>query len=107
MQEPESQSSQDPHEEVELLREKLRRLEAEHTEVQQKLFDQYEWTREKTKAFDKELRSLRSISLEYRLLDFVRRIYQRTTGLPEKTLEEDLEKLKIFLAAIPTKNDPN
>ena len=107
MQEPEPQSSQDPHEEIEVLREKLRRLEAEHADVQQRLFDQYEWTREKTKAFDKELRSLRSISLEYKLLDFVRQIYQRTTGLPEKTLEEDVEKLKIFLAAVPTKNDPN
>src|SRR5215469_13253492 len=107
MQEPEPQSSQDPHEEIEVLREKLRRLEAEHADVQQRLFDQYEWTREKTKAFDKELRSLRSISLEYKLLDFVRQIYQRTTGLPEKTLEEDVEKLKIFLAAVPTKNDLN
>jgi hypothetical protein len=107
MQEPEPQSSQDPHEEIELLREKLRRLEAEHTEVQQKLFDQYEWTREKTKAFGEELRSLRSISLEYKLLDFARKIYQRTTGLPEKTLEEDVQKLKVFLAAVPIKNDPN
>jgi glycosyltransferase involved in cell wall biosynthesis len=107
MQETEPQSSQDPHEEIELLRERLRRLEAEHAEVQQRLFDQYEWTREKTKAFDKELRSLRSISFEYKLLDFFRQIYQRTTGLPEKTLEEDVERLKVFLTAIPTKNDPN
>jgi hypothetical protein len=107
MQEPESQSSQDPHEEVELLREKLRRLEAEHAEVQQKLFDQYEWTREKTKAFSKELRTLRSISVEYKILDFLRRMYQQTTGLPMKTLEEDVEDLKVFLAAVPIKNDPN
>ena len=107
MQEPEPYSSRDPNEEIEVLREKLRRLEAEHAEVQQRLFDQYEWTREKTKAFDKELRSLRSISFEYKLLDFVRRIYQRTTGLPEKTLEEEVQKLKVFLAAVPIKNDPN
>jgi methyltransferase family protein len=107
MQQPEPRPSQDPQEEIELLREKLRRLEAEHADVQQKLFDQYEWTREKTKAFDKELRSLRSISLEYKLFDFVRQIYQRTTGLPAKTLEEDVEKLTVSLAAIPTKNDPN
>jgi glycosyltransferase involved in cell wall biosynthesis len=107
MQEPEPQASQDPQEEIELLRKKLRRLEAEHAEVQQKLFDQYEWTREKTKAFDKELRTLRSISLEYQILDFLWRIYQRTTGLPMKTLEEDVEDLKIFLAAVPIKNDPN
>lgn len=107
MQEPEPQSSQDPQEEIELLREKLRRLEAEHAEVQQKLFDQYEWTREKTKTFEEELRSLRSISLEYQILDFLRRSYQRTTGLPGKTLEEEVEKIKVYLVAIPAKNDPN
>jgi hypothetical protein len=107
MQEPEPHSSQDPHEEIELLREKLRRLEAEHAEVQQALFDHYEWTREKTKAFGEELRSLRNISLEYQLLDFLRGIYQRTTGLPRRTLEEEVEKVKISLVAIPGKNDPN
>lgn len=107
MQEPEPQASQDPQQEIDLLREKLHRLEVEHTEVQQKLFDQYEWTREKTKAFDEELRSLRSISLEYKLLDFARQVYQRTTGLPDKTLEEDVQKLKVFVAAVPIKNDPN
>jgi hypothetical protein len=105
MQEPESRPPQDTQEEIELLREKLRRLEAEHAEVQQKLFDQYEWTREKTKAFDKELRTLRSISLEYQILDFLRRIYQRTTGLPDGSLEEDVEKLKIFLVAVPASSD--
>jgi hypothetical protein len=107
MQEPEPQSSQDSNEEIELLREKLRRLEAEHTEVQQKLFDQYEWTREKTKAFGEELRSLRSISLEYKLLDFARKIYQRTTGLPDRSLEEEVEKLKIYLVAVPTSSGPD
>jgi hypothetical protein len=107
MQEPEPHSSQDPHEEIELLREKLRRLEAEHVEVQQKLFDQYEWTREKTKAFSKELRSLKSISVEYKILDFLRRMYQRTTGLPLKTLEEDVAEIKVSLAAIPDRNDPH
>jgi hypothetical protein len=107
MQETERQSSQDPQEEIELLREKLRRLEVEHAEVQQKLFDQYEWTREKTKAFNNELRSLRSISLEYKLLDFARQFYQRTTGLPNGSLEEEVEKLKIYLVAVPTSNDPD
>jgi len=107
MQEPEPHSSQDPHEEIDLLREKLRRLEAEHAEVQQKLFDQYEWTREKAKAFGEELRSLRNISLEYQVLDFLRGVYQRTTGLPRKTLEEEVEKVKVSLVAIPGKNDPN
>jgi hypothetical protein len=111
MQEPEARLSQNPQEEIELLREKLRRLEAEHAEVQQKLFDQYEWTRQKTKAFDQELRGLRSISVEYQILDFFRRVYQRTTGLPGKTLEEEvektIEKIKVYLVAIPAKNDPN
>jgi glycosyltransferase involved in cell wall biosynthesis len=106
MQEPESRPSQDPHAESELLREKLRRLEVEHAEVQQKLFDQYEWTREKTKAFDNELRSLRSISVEYHILNFLRRICQRTTGLPMKTLEEDVVRVKVSLAAIPDRSNP-
>jgi len=107
MQEPEARLSQNPQEEIELLREKLRRLEAEHAEVQQKLFDQYEWTREKTKAFDQELQGLKSISVEYQILDFFRRFYQRTTGLPGKTLEEEVEKIKVYLVAIPAKDDPN
>jgi glycosyltransferase involved in cell wall biosynthesis len=107
MEEPEPRPSRDPQTEIELLREKLHLLEVENAEVQQKLFDQYEWTREKTKAFKDELQSLRSISLEYKVLHFLRVVYQRTTGLPWKTLEEEVEKLKIFVAAVPRKNDPN
>jgi hypothetical protein len=107
MEEPGALRSPDPGEEVEMLRERLRRLETEHAEVQQKLFDQYEWTREKTTAFALELRSLRSISLEYKILDFLRGIYQRTTGLPRTTLEEEVEKVKVSLVAVPGKGDPN
>jgi len=107
MQEPGTQPPQDPHEEIETLRQELRRLETEHAEVQQKLFDHYEWTREKTKAFGKELQSLRRISLEYKLFDFVSRIYERTTGLPPQTIDEEIVRVKIFLVAIPTSNDPH
>jgi hypothetical protein len=107
MEEPGAPSSPDPREEVEMLRERLRRLETEHAEIQQKLFDQYEWTREKTKAFAEELQSLRSISLEYKILDFLRGIYQRTTGLPRTTLEEEVEKVKVSLVAVPEKGNPN
>jgi len=96
-----------PSEEVEELRGQLRRLEARHAETQQKLFDHYEWTRQKTKEFAKELRSLRNISLEYKVLHFLHGIHQRTTGLPAKTLEEDVEHIEVSSVAVPARNDNN
>jgi hypothetical protein len=96
-----------PSEEVEELREQLRRLEARHAEAQQKLFDHYEWTRQKTKEFAKELRSLKNISLEYKVLHFLHGIHQRTTGLPAKTLEEEVELIEVSLVALPARKDNN
>src|ERR1700730_12405843 len=87
--------------ESENLRQQIARLEIENREISQKLFDQYEWNRERQKLLDDEISGLRRISVEYQMLDFFLRQYEKTTGLPRKALLEDAGAIQISLVIAP------
>jgi O-antigen biosynthesis protein len=92
--------------ELEDLRQQVARLEVENREIAQKLFDHYEWSRRMRKLLHEEIQSLRNISLEYQFLEFFKRHYIKTTGLPRKALLEDAGALKISLVIAPLKDTP-
>ena len=87
--------------ESENLRQQIARLEIENREISQKLFDQYEWNRERQKLLHDEISGLRRISVEYQMLDFFLRQYEKTTGLPRKALLEDAGAIQISLVIAP------
>jgi hypothetical protein len=87
--------------ELENLRQQIARLEIENREISQKLFDQYEWNRERQKSLHDEISGLRRISVEYQVLDFFLRQYEKTTGLPRKVLLEDAGAIRISLVIAP------
>jgi SAM-dependent methyltransferase len=87
--------------ELENLRQQIARLEIENREISQKLFDQYEWNRQRQRSLHDEISGLRRISAEYQVLDFFLRQYEKTTGLPRKVLLEDAGAIRISLVIAP------
>lgn len=79
----------------------IRNLEVENRELKQQIFDHYEWSRQHEKKLLTELECLRSISIEYRILNFLRRQIERSTGASRNALEVETEKTKVSLVIAP------
>ncbi|MBV8173936.1 MAG: hypothetical protein JO151_05150 [Verrucomicrobia bacterium] len=80
---------------------RIKNLEIENKELKQQIFDHYEWSRQQQRKLVTELECLRSISLEYRILDFLRRQIERSTGASRNALEVQTEKIKLSLVLAP------
>jgi hypothetical protein len=79
----------------------IKNLEIENRELKQEVFDHYEWCRRQQEKLFTELECLRSISIEYRILDFLRRQIERSTGAKRNALEVQAEKTKVSLVLAP------
>src|SRR5208282_2081943 len=75
----------------------IRNLEVENRELKQEVFDHYEWSRQRQQILLTELDCLRSISIAYRILDFLRRQIERSTGASRNAFEVETEKIKLSL----------
>src|ERR1700752_4492795 len=80
---------------------RIKTLEAENRELKQQIFDHYEWCRRQKEKLFTELECLRSISIEYRILDFLRRQIERSTGASRNAIEGEAEKTKVSLVLAP------
>jgi hypothetical protein len=85
------------------LAERNRALEVENQELKQKIFDHYEWSREKRKELLTEIEALRSISVEYAILSFFRKRIEKSTGLLRQAIELGHQKTRVSLVVAPAR----
>ncbi|HZC59129.1 MAG TPA: glycosyltransferase, partial [Chthoniobacterales bacterium] len=80
---------------------RIKNLEIENRELKQQIFDHYEWCRQQKEKLITELDCLRSLSIAYRILDFLRRQIERSTGVSRNAFEVQTEKIKLSLVLAP------